>query len=93
MQTIEENQAGIFRAAKEAYPSIIKRGGGLRQVSSRAFEAEGFVSVDFKVDVKDAMGANIVNAILEGVANLFAHGFQSKNIIQYLEQLCYGIFG
>lgn len=81
MQTIEENQAGIFRVAKEAYPSIIKRGGGLRQVSSRAFEAEGFVSVDFKVDVKDAMGANIVNAILEGVANLFRTWFPEQKIL------------
>jgi len=81
MQTIEENQAGIFRAAKEAYPSIFKRGGGLRQVSSRAFEAEGFVSVDFKVDVKDAMGANIVNAILEGVANLFRTWFPEQKIL------------
>lgn len=81
MQTIEENQAGIFRAAKEAYPSIIKRGGGLRQVSSRAFEAEGFVSVDFKVDVKDAMGANIVNAILEGVANIFRTWFPEQKIL------------
>ena len=81
MQTIEENQAGIFRAAKEAYPSIIKRGGGLRQVSSRAFGAEGFVSVDFKVDVKDAMGANIVNAILEGVANLFRTWFPEQKIL------------
>lgn len=81
MQTIEENQAGIFRAAKEAYPSIIKRGGGLRQVSSRAFGAEGFVSVDFKVDVKDAMGANIVNAVLEGVANLFRTWFPEQKIL------------
>lgn len=81
MQTIEENQAGIFRAAKEAYPSIVKRGGGLRQVSSRAFEAEGFVSVDFKMDVKDAMGANIVNAILEGVANLFRTWFPEQKIL------------
>lgn len=81
MRTIEENQAGIFRAAKEAYPSIFKRGGGLRQVSSRAFEAEGFVSVDFKVDVKDAMGANIVNAILEGVANLFRTWFPEQKIL------------
>lgn len=81
MQTIEENQAGIFRAAKEAYPSIIKRGGGLRQVSSRAFGAEGFVSVDFKVDVRDAMGANIVNAILEGVANLFRTWFPEQKIL------------
>ena len=81
MQTIEVNQAGIFRAAKEAYPSIFKRGGGLRQVSSRAFEAEGFVSVDFKVDVKDAMGANIVNAILEGVANLFRTWFPEQKIL------------
>ena len=50
-------------------------------MSSRAFEAEGFVSVDFKVDVKDAMGANIVNAILEGVANLFRTWFPEQKIL------------
>ncbi len=81
MQVIQENQAGIFRAAEEAYPSIIKRGGGLKDISSRAFETEGFVSVDFKVDVQDAMGANIVNAILEGVASLFRTWFPEQKIL------------
>lgn len=81
MQVIQERQSEIFTAAEEAYPSIIKRGGGVREISSRFFETEGFVSVDFKVDVKDAMGANIVNAILEGIAQLFRTWFPEQKIL------------
>ena len=46
----------------------------------RTFD-ESFVSVDFLVDVKDAMGANIVNAMLEGVAELFREWFAEQKIL------------
>jgi 3-hydroxy-3-methylglutaryl-coenzyme A reductase (EC 1.1.1.34) len=71
----------IFEQAKLSYPSIIKRGGGLREISSRLFSSEKFISVDFKVDVKDAMGANIINSILEGVAELFRGWFSEEKIL------------
>ena len=66
IKKISECKNEIFEQAKLSYPSIIKRGGGLREISSRLFSSEKFISVDFKVDVKDAMGANIINSILEG---------------------------
>jgi hydroxymethylglutaryl-CoA reductase len=79
-EKIAANPTEIFEAANAAYPSIIKRGGGLREVSTRILP-EQFISVDFKVDVQDAMGANIVNSILEGVAELFRSWFPTEKIL------------
>lgn len=80
LDTIVKNKTAIFDQAEVAYPSIVKRGGGLRDVSSRILP-EKFISVDFKVDVKDAMGANIVNSILEGVASLLQTWFPDEKIL------------
>lgn len=71
----------IFEQAELSYPSIVKRGGGLREVSSRIFSSQKFLSVDVKVDVKDAMGANIINSILEGIAELFRRWFPDEKIL------------
>ncbi|MGC3144865.1 hydroxymethylglutaryl-CoA reductase, partial [Enterococcus faecalis] len=62
------------------YPTNVKRGGGLRDLHYRAFD-ESFISVDFLVVVKDAMGANIVNAMLEGVAEMFREWFAEQKIL------------
>ncbi len=81
LQKLEEEEARIFQCAIEAYPSIVKRGGGLRQYGTRIFEEEKFLSVDFKIDVKDAMGANITNSILEGLSQLFREWFPQEQIL------------
>lgn len=64
---LDEQEAHFFAVAKEAHPSIYQRGGGLREIHSRPV-GTAFVSCDFLVDVQEAMGANIVNTILEAVA-------------------------
>ena len=80
----------IFERAEQSYPSIVKREGGLRRIALRHFPADSqqesadqstFLSVDLFVDVKDAMGANIINAILEGVAALFREWFPNEEIL------------
>ena len=81
LQKLEEEEARIFQCAIEAYPSIVKRGGGLRNYGTRIFEEEKFLSVDFKIDVKDAMGANITNSILEGLSQLFREWFPQEQIL------------
>ena len=70
----------ILSVAQTAYPSIVKRGGGLRDISTRLFD-ENFLSVDFKIDVRDAMGANIVNSILESIAERFRLWFPEEKIL------------
>lgn len=64
---IAENEQALFIAAERSYPSIYQRGGGLQSIEVRTFE-EGYLSIDLEVDTKDAMGANILNTMLEAVA-------------------------
>lgn len=66
-KTINENKKLLFAAAEKSYPSIYQRGGGLQSINVRTFE-EGYLSLDLVVDTKDAMGANILNTMLEAVA-------------------------
>ncbi|MGX7126297.1 hydroxymethylglutaryl-CoA reductase, degradative [Enterococcus viikkiensis] len=64
---LQHNETLFFKTAETSYPSIYQRGGGLRSIAIRTF-AEGYLSLDLVVDTKDAMGANIVNTMLEAVA-------------------------
>lgn len=59
----------------EIEPGMARRGGGARGIEVRVIEAplgRTFVVVHLLVDVGDAMGANAVNTIAEGVAPLLA---------------------
>lgn len=73
---VAREQATLFSVAQQAKPSIYRRGGGLITVAVRAVSATN-VSVDFVIDTRDAMGANIVNTILEAEQAVFAD-FQSQ---------------
>lgn len=84
-QKIQQEKPAIFKRAQESYPSIVQRGGGLREVLLRTFpENPSFLSVDFIVDTKDAMGANIMNTLLEGVADLFREWFDEEILFSIL---------
>lgn len=82
----------IDAAAAQAYPSILKRGGGLREVrvrevagpdgtSADGARARAFVCVDLLVDVRDAQGANIVDAIAEAVADLLRERLPREEVL------------
>lgn len=73
---VAREQATLFSVAQQAKPSIYRRGGGLITVTARAVSATN-VSVDFVIDTRDAMGANIVNTILKAEQAVFAD-FQSQ---------------
>lgn len=68
---VTTHQEKLFNQARQAKPSIYKRGGGLIAIKTRHV-SENEVSVDFEIDTKDAMGANIVNTILEAEMTLFS---------------------
>jgi degradative hydroxymethylglutaryl-CoA reductase len=80
-QLIQQQEAAIFAKAAASYPSIEKRGGGLRKMTIREFTTAQFVSVDLVIDTKEAMGANIVNTILEGVAGFLRATFPEEDIL------------
>lgn len=78
---IEEKEADLFEIAMQSYPSIIARGGGLKSLTTRWFAVDRFLSLDLVIDVKDAMGANIVNTILEAVADNLRQELPNEQIL------------
>ncbi|UCH28415.1 MAG: hydroxymethylglutaryl-CoA reductase, degradative [Myxococcales bacterium] len=66
---VEAERALIFQIADEAIPGMVKRGGGCRDMDVRVLdEPNGVLVVHLYVDVGDAMGANVVDAVAEAVA-------------------------
>lgn len=86
---IEQCREELVAAAAQAHPSILARGGGLRELRVRALPsagpdaagARGFVSVDLSVDVRDAMGANIVDTIGEAIAAVLRERFPEEEVL------------
>jgi hydroxymethylglutaryl-CoA reductase len=66
---VEAERELIFQIADEAIPGMVKRGGGCRDLDVRILDEEqGVLVVHLYVDVGDAMGANVVDAVAEAVA-------------------------
>ncbi|MGT2950506.1 hydroxymethylglutaryl-CoA reductase, degradative [Streptococcus cuniculi] len=63
-------QDDILAHANSAHPSIVKRGGGARQLTVE--QKEDFLIVYLHVDVQEAMGANILNNMLEAIKDELA---------------------
>ncbi|MBO4107340.1 hydroxymethylglutaryl-CoA reductase, degradative [Streptococcus suis] len=64
-QVILDQKARILEAANQAHPSIVKRGGGARNLTVES--KDEFLIVYLQVDVQEAMGANILNNMLEAI--------------------------
>lgn len=65
---IHQREDEFLQIANHAHPSIVKRGGGVRWIRTRIL-ADDMLSVDMAVDVQEAMGANMMNTMLEAVAD------------------------
>ncbi|KXT76685.1 hydroxymethylglutaryl-CoA reductase, degradative [Streptococcus sp. DD12] len=63
---LEDHQEELLTLANAAYPSIVKRGGGARAITVKSL-GEGFVSLYLYVDTQEAMGANMLNTMLEAL--------------------------
>lgn len=75
---ILDEQEDLIEEANALIPGLTARGGGVRGVEVRTvcFEEDGqsetMVIVHFLVNTRDAMGANIVNTVVEGMASRVA---------------------
>jgi len=66
---VEAERSLIFRIADEAIPGMVEREGGCRDLDVRVLDEDnGVLVVHLYVDVGDAMGANVVDAVAEAVA-------------------------
>ena len=61
----------ILERADAAVPGLVARGGGARDLEVRTLDHDMIV-VHVVVDCRDAMGANLVNSVAEGVADRLA---------------------
>jgi len=89
VRMIEKEKREIIAAASEFAKQIEKYGGGVRDVYAKAFKTERgeMVVVYFDIDVRDAMGANTINTILEGVSPTLAGYIDGEYKLRILSNL------
>ena len=67
-EKISSKKAELLELANQAYPSIVKRGGGARDLHVEQIKGEtDFLVVYLHVDTQEAMGANMLNTMLEAL--------------------------
>lgn len=68
LEQIQNKKSALLELANQAHPSIVKRGGGARDLRTNFLEGEtDFLVVYLVVDTQEAMGANILNTMLEAL--------------------------
>ncbi|GAA0366412.1 hydroxymethylglutaryl-CoA reductase, degradative [Alkalibacterium iburiense] len=70
VKSVKIRTEAILQRANEAHPSIVKRGGGAKDIEIRVLDEETptYLTIHVHVDTQEAMGANIVNTMMEGIA-------------------------
>ena len=89
VKKIEKEKKRIVAAASEFAKQIEKYGGGVKDVYAKAFKTERgeMVVVYFDIDVRDAMGANTINTILEGVSPALSEYIKGECRVRILSNL------
>ena len=83
---ILKNKENILQLANNSHPSIVVRGGGDIDITTKIFNEKNnsFLVVYLIADVKEAMGANILNNMLEGIKPLLEELTNSKALMAIL---------
>ncbi|MGT2932570.1 hydroxymethylglutaryl-CoA reductase, degradative [Streptococcus catagoni] len=79
---ILENQESLIKLANDSYPSIVKRGGGAREI--RVEIKDQFLIVYLTVDTQEAMGANMVNTMMEALVPSLEEETKGKSLMAIL---------
>lgn len=84
-QAITEAKEELLQLANQAYPSIVKRGGGARDLWT---EVKGdFLICYLSVDPKEAMGANMLNTMLEALVDPLEDLSEGQGLMAILSNL------
>ncbi|MBA5729411.1 hydroxymethylglutaryl-CoA reductase, degradative [Aerococcaceae bacterium INB8] len=69
-QIIKENKAKLLDIASQASASMVRRGGGPRDiwVEEKEHPNHNYISIYLSLDPCDAMGANVINTVLEALS-------------------------
>ena len=84
---ILENKAQLLELAREKVPGLVARGGGPRDLEVRDLGA-GYLVIHVFVDCLDAMGANLVNTVAEGLGLEIARLAEGTLGLRILTNLC-----
>ena len=84
-EKIVDKKAELLELANQAYPSIVKRGGGARDLLVEQIKGEtDFLVVYLHVDTQEAMGANMLNTMLEALKPVLEELSQGQSLMGIL---------
>ena len=84
-EKIANKKAELLELANQAYPSIVKRGGGARDLHVEQIKGEtDFLVVYLHVDTQEAMGANMLNTMLEALQPVLEELSQGQSLMGIL---------
>ena len=84
-EKIASKKAELLELANQAYPSIVKRGGGARDLHVEQIKGEtDFLVVYLHVDTQEAMGANMLNTMLEALKPVLEELCQGQSLMGIL---------
>ena len=82
---IASKKAELLELADQAYPSIVKRGGGARDLRVEQIKGEtDFLVVYLHIDTQEAMGANMLNTMLEALKPVLEELSQGQSLMGIL---------
>ena len=86
---LDKQKESLFTIANNAHPSIVKRGGGIRSVwvEEKTSDKERFYIFYVSVDTQEAMGANMLNTILEALVSPIEALTEGESIMAILSNL------
>ncbi|OJG02558.1 hydroxymethylglutaryl-CoA reductase, degradative [Streptococcus oralis] len=84
-EKIANKKVELLELANQAYPSIVKRGGGARDLHVEQIKGEtDFLVVYLHVDTQEAMGANMLNTMLEALKPVLEELSQGQSLMGIL---------
>ena len=84
-EKISNKKAELLELANQSYPSIVKRGGGARDLHVEEIKGEtDFLVVYLHVDTQEAMGANMLNTMLEALKPVLEELSQGQSLMGIL---------
>ena len=85
LEKIASKKAELLELANQAYPSIVKRGGGARDLHVEQIKGTtDFLVVYLHVDTQEAMGANMLNTMLEALKPVLEELSQGQSLMGIL---------
>jgi hydroxymethylglutaryl-CoA reductase len=92
-EALAKGKDKILALANSFHPAMVRRGGGARDIEVRVLPApegpagEPILVLHILIDTQDAMGANLINTVAEGVAPLVEKLTSGKVYLRILSNL------